>query len=209
VPAVPAETSDDQQWDADVAKQLIERERSVFEAREQAARSTDAQATGITAAIVAVTAIAANGDILDDAEPVLLVGAGAAVVVSALSAGIARLPATLPPNAYSKRARRRILANHPQTVAGSAATTSLHPTGVKESIRLGRDLGKAIRDSENDLRLLGPETSPEAATAKILRHWRLRNGLARYRMHSKSSWLSFSILWLFIAAVFVGANASL
>jgi hypothetical protein len=154
-------------------------------------------------------AIAANGDILRDAEPVLLACAGAAAVVSLLSAGIARLPAMPPPNVYRKRARGRILSNCPQTGHGSAPGTPPSPAGVRESIRLGRGLGKAIRNSENYLRRLGPETSVETAMASILKHWRLRNGLARYRMHRKSSWLSFSILWLFIASVFAGAGALL
>jgi hypothetical protein len=188
---------------------LIERERSVFEAREQTARNTDVQATGITAAIVAIAAIAAGGDVLSDAEPVLVVSTGVAAVVSLLIAGIARLPAMPPPNAYRRRVRGRLLSNHPLTIRGSGVPTSAPPAGVKEAIRLGRDLGKAIRDSEDDLRTLGPETSLENALAKVLSHWRLRNGLARYRMHSKSSWLSFSILWLFIALVLAAASASL
>jgi hypothetical protein len=72
--------------------------------------------------------------------------------------------------------------------------------------RLGRDLGTAIRASEEHFRRLAPDSPPDVVTEQLLHHWRVRNSLARYRMHSKSSWLTGSVISLYLALVFATAS---
>ena len=53
--------------------------------------------------------------------------------------------------------------------------------------QLGRKLGEKVRESEEQLRGMTPTASPESVAGALLAHWRARNNLARYRMHSKSA----------------------
>lgn len=180
---------------AQTAKLLIERERDVFRIREEAARNADNQATAITAASLAVAAVAAGGDFLDDARLGWLILAAALLLVSVIAAGVARVPAVPPPRALLPRDRREILSRYdPRSLPGSPAL------GTRRSMRhLGRDLGTAIRASEDDFRALAPDSPLDVVTEQLLHHWRVRNSLARYRMHSKSSWLTGSIISLYLA----------
>jgi hypothetical protein len=180
---------------ADTAKLLIERERDVFSIREEAARNADTQATAITAASLAVAAVAAGGDFLDDARLGWLIPAAALLFFSAVTAGIARVPAMPPPRALLPRDRREILSRYdPRSLPGSPAF------GTRRTIRrLGRDLGTAIRASEDDFRKLASDSPLDVVMQQLLHHWRVRNSLARYRMHSKSSWLTGSIISLYLA----------
>jgi hypothetical protein len=171
---------------------LIERERELLKIREDAARGVDVQATAITAATLAIVAVAAGADALSDANDGWLIAAGVLLVLSAVAGGIARLPAFPPLKALSRAERDRIFelyANKPQ------------PT----MRRLGRDLGGAIRESERTLRGLSLESPPGVVQAEVLDHWRARNNLARYRMHSKSAWFSLSLVLLYFALLLATA----
>lgn len=207
-----AESTSGVQRDADAAKLLIERERDVFGRREETARNVDTQAAAITAATVAVAAIAADGDVLRDAKLGWVIVAWVFVLLSVVAAGIARVPALPPLNARQRR--ERILSNHPNAISeelsGFAISAKLPRFAGEPTVyRLGRDLGSAIRASEAELRGLGPETSMRCVTEQLLYHWRLRNGLARYRMHSKSSWLTVSIVCLYVALLAAAAGVLL
>ena len=50
------------------------------------------------------------------------------------------------------------------------------------------------------------ESSPEVVTPHLLQHWRTRNCLARYRMHSKSAWLTVSLVLLYAALLLAIAS---
>jgi hypothetical protein len=41
----------------------------------------------------------------------------------------------------------------------------------------------------------------------LLAHWRARNDLARYRMHSKSAWFTLSLVLLYVAVLVVAVSA--
>ncbi|HXS23743.1 MAG TPA: hypothetical protein VN719_05910, partial [Gemmatimonadales bacterium] len=66
---------------------------------------------------------------------------------------------------------------------------------------LGRYLGKQIRESEAELQGFKPDTPPAKVIPALLDHWRARNRLSRYRMHSKSAWFTLSLVLLYIAVV--------
>jgi hypothetical protein len=187
---------------ADSSGLLIERERDVFRIREEIARSTDAQATGITAASLAVAAVAAGGEVLEDATLAPMLAAGVLLLLSAVAGGIARLPAPPPLKALlSKRERRRVLdlyANGSQP-PGAAAT-------FMRLLELGRGLGREIRDLEHTFGAMSPGSAPEVVRTQLLLHWRTRNRLARYRMHSKSAWLTVSLVLLYGALLLATAS---
>jgi len=171
---------------------LIDRARDLLKLREDAARGVDAQAAAVAAATLAVIAFAASGDALDAADDSWLVVAGFVLLLSALAGGISRLPAPPPLKAVlSRRERKRVLALY-------------NPEPARPSLRrLGRDLGKQIRLSEERIRSMTPDTPVEALTEELLTHWRSRSDLARYRMHSKSAWFTLSISLLYIAVIVV------
>jgi hypothetical protein len=181
----------------DTASLLIERERDLFRIREETARNADAQATGITAASLAVAAVAAGGDVLSDAKLGWLILAGVLLLASAVAAGLARVPAVPPPRAIWPYERNELLDRYdPRELPSSP------PFDTKRAMRrLGRDLGTAIRASEDAFRKFRPEDPTDSVTAQLLHHWRLRSSLARYRMHSKSAWLTASIVCLYSALV--------
>jgi hypothetical protein len=86
-------------------------------------------------------------------------------------------------------------------------TFELYATKPRPTMRrLGRDLGKAIRYSERELSELTFKTPSEDVNAEILAHWRARNRLARYRMHSKSAWLTLSLVLLYLALLLAAAS---
>jgi hypothetical protein len=52
-----------------------------------------------------------------------------------------------------------------------------------------------------------PASHPETVADELLVHWRARNSLARYRMHSKSAWFTLSLVLLYLAVLLVAASA--
>ncbi len=187
---------------ADSTGLLIERERDVFRIREEIARSTDAQATGITAASLGIAALAAGGEVLQEATLAPMLAAGVLLLLSAVAGGIARLPAPPPLKALlSKRERQAVLdryANGSEPPGASGTFMRL--------LGLGRGLGREIRELEDAFRRMSPATAPEVVTEHLLRHWRTRSRLARYRMHSKSAWLTFSLVLLYGALLLATAS---
>lgn len=90
---------------------------------------------------------------------------------------------------------------------GAKAHLALYATKAQPTMRhLGRDLGAAIKVSEQRLRGLPIKTPSEAAEAEVLDHWRARNSLARYRMHSKSAWFTLSLVLLYLALLLAAAS---
>jgi len=176
------------------ANLLIERERDVLKMREDIARGVDAQATAVTAAALALVAVAAGGDILSSAKTGWIIGVGILLLLSAIAGGMARLPAPPPLKSLLFRTARQ-------------QTFDLYATTPRPTMRrLGRDLGKAIRDSERELGDLTFKTPSDDINAEILAHWRARNRLARYRMHSKSAWLTLSLVLLSLALLLAAAS---
>jgi hypothetical protein len=179
---------------ADSANLLIERERDVLRMREDIARGVDVQATAVTAATLALVAVAAGGDILSSAKTGWVIGVGILLLLSAVAGGIARLPAPPPLKSLLFRTTRQ-------------QTFDLFATKGRATMRrLGRDLGEAIRDSEQKLGDLTVETPSEVVEAEVLAHWRARNRLARYRMHSKSAWFTLSLVLLYAALLLAAAS---
>ena len=176
------------------ADALIERERDLLKIREEAARGIDVQAAAITAATLALVAVAAGSDVDGSGRDGWLVAAGVLVFLSALAGGIARLPAPPPLKALLlRREKERVLALY-------------NPKPDARLRRLGRDLGAAIRLSEHDLRSLTLAAPSELLAESLLVHWRARNDLARYRMHSKSAWFTLSLVLLYVAVLIFAAS---
>jgi len=181
--------------DAGSASPLIERERDLLKLREDVARGVDVQASAITAATLALVAVAVSGDAFGQGKDGWLIAAGVLLFLSALAGGIARLPAPPPLKALlMPRERVRVLGLY---AAKPGARLR----------RIGRDLGAEIRRSEQRLRSMTLATPPESLADELLAHWRARNNLARYRMHSKSAWFTFSLVLLYLAVLLVAASA--
>jgi hypothetical protein len=176
------------------ASLLIERERDVLRMREDISRGVDVQATAVTAATLALVAVAAGGDILSSAKTGWVIGVGTLLLLSAVAGGIARLPAPPPLKSLLFRKKRQ-------------ETLNLYATKERPTMRgLGRDLGEAITDSERKLSELPVETPSEVVSEEVLAHWRTRNRLARYRMHSKSAWFTLSLVLLYLALLLAAAS---
>ena len=176
------------------ASALIERERDLLKIREEAARGIDVQAAAITAATLALVAVAAGSEVDGSGRNGRLVAAGVLVFLSALAGGIARLPAPPPLKALLlRREREKVLALY-------------NPRPDASLRRLGRDLGAEIRLSEDQLRSLKLATPSERLAEALLVHWRARNDLARYRMHSKSAWFTVSLVLLYVAVLIFAAS---
>jgi hypothetical protein len=195
VPAPSPRTPEDGPTDTIAASSLlIERERDVLRLREDIARGVDAQATAVTAAALALVAVAAGGDILASAETGWVIAVGTLLLSSAVAGGVARLPAPPPLKSLVSASARR-------------ETFDWYATRPRPTMyRLGRDLGRAIREAERRLGELTVDTPAGDVNAEILAHWRTRNKLARYRMHSKSAWLTLSLVLLYVALLMAAAS---
>ena len=160
------------------ASLLIERERDLLKIREDVARGVDVHASAITAATLALVAVAASSDAFGQGTDGWLIAAGILLFLSALAGGIARLPAPPPLKALvMPRERERLFGLY-----------AAKP-GAKLR-RIGRDFGAEIRRSEQRLRAMTLATPPVTLANELPAHWRARNNLARYRMHSKSAWFT-------------------
>lgn len=96
--------------DPSSASLLIERERDVLKIREEVARGVDVQASAITAATLALVAVAASSDPFGRGKDGWFVAAAILLFLSALAGGIARLPAPPPLKALlMRRERARVL----------------------------------------------------------------------------------------------------
>ena len=180
---------------AGAATALIERERDLLKMREDVSRGVDVQASAITAATLALVAVAASNDAFRRGDTGWVLVSGILLFASALAGGIARLPAPPPLKAVLiSRERQRVL--------------DLYDRGQDATLRqLGRKLGERIRTSEQQLRGITPSTSPDSLAEALLAHWRARNDLARYRMHSKSAWFTLSLVLLYVAVLVVAVSA--
>lgn len=154
------------------------------------ARATDNTATAVTAASLAGATLAFSSDVLDGA-PVRLVWFTAAILLaSVIAGGIARFPAPTPLKALLNESRRAKVVDE----LGSFPNGDRPAHGSRRAmVGLGRQLGCSIRNSERRLATLESEGSSDAIATEVLRNWRARNRLARYRAHSKSAWLSLSL----------------
>ena len=158
-----------------------EYDREVYRVQEERARNVDAQSSAVAAAVVAIAAVTAAGDLADKVFLPLAVPAAVGFMLALLAGGVmARLPAP----ASLRQALKR---DHEGKWFFSPGTA--------------RRLAREVREADARLDELTDAADPAEAHKRLLACWRARREMARFRAHNKSSWLTLSLTVLIDALV--------